>query len=509
MTDHILQFDKFKQWQRVKPIGVLYFADKFLRGVFSNFIVLIPMFIAIRSGFEQNPTLGGALLIAFVTLFIGFVLASYYAFQFRISDGRIEIRKGILQRLRLNVPFDKVQEIKLVQPVYYRTSHMTVVLLDTAGSNKQEATLVALPLEDAEALKHIVQCSRQASPRNTTERMADTANNASLLISRSLSDIVIHGITNNRVWIILSALTPFADDAIARIDDWLSFLNLTEFYSIEQQGLLVFSTVLFSTIIIVTTLVMGFSVLGAIFRFYGYELHRSKDGLQQQSGLVTRYQVNVKMTRIQHIIYKQDWLDSLFGRINLAFKQMSAQNSGAETQLRTLIVPSVTQQQGFQLGGIAFPHNDPFALNFTPISKRFIFRNCMLIVIPVTAFVVGMLMLAISDGASLMLLWWLLAPLLLVCLIILRWYRWGYYYDDNYLYIQKGLFGVDKSVYPLFKVQQSAFKQSAMLRRLGIANVELSYASALASVPFIAESDAVKLINQPLLNAESSCQSWM
>ena len=509
MTDQSLQLDRFKQWQRVKPIGALYFADKFVRGLFSNFIVLIPMFIALRSGFEQNPTLGSALLMGFITLFIGFVFASYYAFQFKISEGRIEIRKGILKRLRLNVPYDKVQDIKLEQPFYYRSSDMTVALLDTAGSNKQEATLVALPTDDAEALKRIVQSSKSPTLEENPKQSPIDIDDESLLITRKLADLVIHGITNNRVWIILGALSPFIDDAITKIDDWLSFLNLSDYYSIEQQGLLLFSTVVFSTVVLFIVLVTSFSILGAIFTFYGYELHQSNDRLRRQSGLITRYQVNVKISRIQHIVYKQDWLDSLFGRINLAFRQMNAQKHGVDGHQRTLIVPSITHKQGFQLGAIAFAHKNPFKLKFKPISKRFILRNILMVVLPISVLIIGMLMFALSDGAPLILLWWLVTPVLLILLIVLRWYRWGYFYDEKYLYLQKGLFGVDKSVYPLFKTQQSAFKQSIFLQRSGIANVELSFASALATVPFIPESDAIELVNQSLLKTESSSQSWM
>lgn len=505
----MIQLDRFKQWQRVKPIGLLYFADKFVRGLFGNFFVLIPMFIGLRSGFERNPQLGSALLLGFIVLFIGFIIASYYAFQFRISDGRIEIRKGILKRLRLNVPYDKVQDIKLEQPFYYRSSKTTVVLLDTAGSSKQEATLVALPADDAELLKQIIQSSSEgiATQGLNDERVSDKED--SLLITRNLSDLVIHGITNNRVWIILGALSPFIDDAISQLDSWLHFLNLSDYYSIEQQGLLLFSTVIFSTLVLFIALVTGFSILGAIFTFYGYELHQSKDRLRRQSGLLTRYQVNVKISRIQHIVYKQDWLDSLFGRINLAFKQMNAQKQGSDLHQRTLIVPSISHAQGFDLGLKAFQHKNPFDVKFNPISKRFILRNTYTLTLPITVFIIGMLTFAIYDGAPLTMLWWLVLPVILELLIILRWYRWGYFFDTEYLYIQKGLFGVDKSVFPLYKTQQSAFVQSVLLKRLEIANIELSFASALAKVPFMPEHEATTLIDKSLFAAESSTQSWM
>ena len=513
MTDYL---DRFANWQRVRPIGALYFADKFIRGLFSNFFVLIPMFIGVRSGFNQNPQLGSMVLVGIFAIFIIFILATYYAFQFRINDGRIEIRKGVLKRLRLNVPYDKVQDIKLEKPFYYRSSNMTVVILDTAGSSKQEATLVALPDEDAESLKRIVQSSQSQESSSSIKRsgqpesqQANSPAAEELINTRSLTDLVIHGITNNRVWIILGALAPFVDDAIGEIDSWLAYLNLSEYYSIEQQGLVLFTTILVSTIIIFIALVTGFSIIGSIVSYYGYSLYLAGDRLKRQSGLITRYQVNLKLSRIQHIVYKQDWLDGLFGRINLIYKQINTQVQTVDNQQRTLLVPSVTHVQGYELGRTAFFHKNPFDLTYKPVSKRYILQKGLTITLPITIFILTMTILAINDGAPNYMLWWLLVAPIVQILIVLRWYRWGYVFDNQHLYIRKGFLGLSKNVYPLFKTQQCALKQSVFMRRKGLATSELKFASALAKVPFMPISDCHQLIDSALFSAESSQHSWM
>lgn len=496
-------------WQRVHPIALIYFAVQFLKGLVSQLFVLVPVFIGLRSALDSNPAAITGIIVGASTLMVVYAIAAYFAFKFRVNQDSVEIHKGVFKRLKLNLPFDKIQDVKLEQPIYFRWHNTRVVLLDTAGSAKQEANIVALPEATTNALRDQIQ--QQKSPLQNPSAQSgvtalDTNENDEVLNRRSISDLTIHGITNNRVWIILGAFSPFVDDTIRYVDNHFADFDLLAMYSVDQQDLVIYLAFVFSTALAIFLFITLLSIVGAIITFYDYRLVKLEGRLRRLSGLLTKYQISINISRIQHIEYNQDWLDGLFGRINLVYKQISHFAQGAVNDKSSLMVPSVTSQQSVYLGKAAFPHSNPFEQSFQRISKRFIVKYSALLTLPVTSGIIaGVLFSQISSLQY----FWLLVPIVLQGMIILRWARWGVYCDQTHLYIRKGLFGVDRVVCPLHKIQQSDYAQSIFQRRVGLANVKIGLASSVLTVPMIKQEIALNIVNQGLYRAEFSDQNWM
>jgi putative membrane protein len=93
--------------------------------------------------------------------------------------------------------------------------------------------------------------------------------------------------------------------------------------------------------------------------------------------------------------------------------------------------------------------------------------------------------------------------------VALRWKRWGYHVDEQFLYIRKGLIGINYYCIPVFKIQQTGFKQSLFMRRLKLAHAEFVLASGVVTVPFIKQLEAIKLVDTALYQIESTQRSWM
>ncbi|MDP5041087.1 MAG: hypothetical protein NWQ26_09510, partial [Paraglaciecola sp.] len=53
-----------------------------------------------------------------------------------------------------------------------------------------------------------------AAPTHTKDSYPPFATDEQLINQRSLPDLVLHGITNNRVWILLGGLAPFYDNIV-------------------------------------------------------------------------------------------------------------------------------------------------------------------------------------------------------------------------------------------------------------------------------------------------------
>ena len=278
------------------------------------------------------------------------------------------------------------------------------MVLDTAGSGKEEAKIVAVPEDYAEALKKQVlyekalhdegdldclpnedlsdeQSSSFPTPRTRAKAIDSSHSNEEVLNRRSVKDIIIHGITNNRVWIILGAAAPFYDDVFGLVSEWLADkgLQLNQLVGEQTVAWWQFGLYAFVILMMLMALVALLSVGGALFTFYGYTLSRTGDRYIRRSGLLNKLEVSMRASRIQMITAKQDWLDKILKRVNLYFEQ----NSTAGQQMQELmspnklIVPSVTEDEAFALSQEVMPDATCEAKNIIPLASDSLLFGCL------------------------------------------------------------------------------------------------------------------------------------
>ena len=301
-----------------------------------------------------------------------------------------------------------------------------------------------------------------------------------MLNRRSLADLVIHGITSNRIWILLGGLTPFYDNIFKSVGDWFTSLGIdfSALFSLQTHSLLEIGLYALSLTMLVMLVLVSFSVIGAIISFYGYTLSKLDDKYIRRSGLFTKHEVSMRLSRLQMIVQKQDWLDVLLKRINLKFEQNNsiAQNLSSSGASSKIVVPSITPKQCQALIDDAYPTNSLNSLicnnGFTPISKRFILRNILYVLMPLWLLITSSTLL--NDKMMLS----VLASVVFIVLsgaVVLRWKRWGIATDDNFVYLRKGLIGVDYYCFPTYKLQQIQFIQNVLMKRRQLASVKFYF----------------------------------
>ena len=98
---------------------------------------------------------------------------------------------------------------------------------------------------------------------------------------------------------------------------------------------------------------------------------------------------------------------------------------------------------------------------------------------------------------------------ILLGLIFMRYKRWGYAVDENFIYVRRGCLGVDYRCFPIHKVQQTEFKQSWFLERKGLCSVNFILAAGSVKIPYMPQSKGYEIINRSLYEVEHSKKSWM
>lgn len=516
--------NELQSWRRTSPIAILYFTFSHLKGLLNGAIYMIPaLAISFDTIMANKPYwIQGGIAIAILFPLSG--LLSYWFYQFRLGEEHVEVKSGIFNKRHIDLPFSRIQNVKLELPLYYRLTMHQIVTLDTAGSKNEEARIVAVPAAYAKSLKeYILAVKAKVDQTHEADLSTHAESNAEatpsqtqsevVLNRRSIIDLVIHGITNNRVWIILGVAAPMYDSFFSWVAETLGSMGLDIEKMVSENTLAWWQFGLFAiSFVMILMLVMALiSVGGAVIMFYDYQLSRQGNRYIRRCGLFTKQEVSMRLSRLQLIQSKQDWLDVILGRVNLVFKQntsghhQQAQQASLESA-NSLMVPSVTMKETAALVRDAWPDNGLYSAQFQGVNVRYFIHMVALRIVPPFALLFVTTLFAESWKPTSIVIG---VFLVVVGLTFLYWRRLGIAWDDKYIYVRKGMLGVDYSCFPRYKLQQVEVSQSILMARKQLASISFVLASGQVKIPFIAESLAYALANDTLYTTEKSKKSWM
>ena len=509
------------EWHKVSPIAILYFIEKLIIGVINNVFYMIPMFITLWDEIKANPWIAVGIFAVILGLVTFFSIWSFWVFRYRLSATTVEVKSGIFKKKHVDLPFNRIQNIKIEQPFYYRLFGFATMAFDSGGSLAQEARLIGLPLSFAQSLQvqindikaHIAPeqiATGDSQDTSPTMNATQSHSNETVVNTRSLSDLVFHGITSNRIFILLAGLAPFVDNIIGFIGDKLASWGIDVGHTIESESFIILAIYAISLFLICVGLITVLSIIGAIIMFYGYTLSRTTEKFIRRSGLITKHEISVTFSRIQVAIMKQDWLDIVFGRFNLKMEQLNGQiaNANPGAANNKLMVPSVFAYECRDILEHVFPQHGLHDIEFLHISKRFITRHLSIFAIPMSI-LTGFLVWNHIQGIPVNWLYPIVFACIWSALIVLRWWRWGYAVNGTYIYIRKGLFGADRYCIPIDKVQRVTFSQSVFMEKAQLASLKIQLASGSYSIPLINADLAQNIQTYVLYNVESKAQPWM
>jgi putative membrane protein len=503
------------EWNKLSPISIIYFTVRSIIDLANTFFYVIPVLALNFNKIKEQPLIIVVVASGILAFFIIMGVLNYWFYRFRVGSDRIEIKQGVFKKSHIDLPFERIQNVKLSQPLYYRINDYSCIELDTAGSAKQEAKIVALKTDLAKQFRiKILETATEHTSDDDFASSVDSSNalNEIILNRRSMRDLVIHGLTNNRIWIFLGALAPFysaISDFLSQLFESIGF-DAEVYFSLETQAWWEFGLHVLSVAMLIMLVIVSLSVVGAILMFYKYTLSKTQDRYIRRSGLLTKHEVSMKLSRIQIMVQAQDWLDVLLGRVNLSFEQNTSGVANAskagEQMSNKLLVPSVTIEESLALMKDAMPTQTLGDQVFKPISKRYILRGLLFFALPVGI----LLFVAIfRDDPVVATTFGLSAVAIIGAILVIRWRRWGYSYDQEYFYLRKGFFGINYYCFPMYKVQQAQFKQSLFIRPYQLASLKIVLASGAKLVPYMPANEVRNIINSILDQLVVDKRSWM
>ncbi len=116
--------------------------------------------------FTSHPLLGLAVLVLVIAVVAGVSWVSWRFSRFRVANGQVELRSGVLFRQHRQVPLERVQAVETTRPLLARVIGLSQVVVQSAGGSDSHLTLAFLDAGRAEEVReHLLELAGRSDER--------------------------------------------------------------------------------------------------------------------------------------------------------------------------------------------------------------------------------------------------------------------------------------------------------------------------------------------------------
>ena len=392
----------------------------------------------------------------------GFALMKWLPFYWSAGAGEITIEKGIFERQQRVIPFQRVQDIAIEQPLLARLFGTAKVKIETGGADKDEGELDMIALADARALRDYV----RHGPGGAAAMEAPTEE----------PPLFVMGVGR----LLLSGLFAFSLVFLAVIAgalqqlDRIGLVDWSEWFTpqrADQAAHLVTLKIGLVVVGLVLALGMIAGVARTVGRDFGFRLSRSEAGLRRKRGLFTLSEVVIPIRRTQVALIESGPVARLFGWHGLSFQTLGADRKEGGVQVAAPFARLGEILPILALAG--FPEPPPRA-EFHGVPRRALLRKAAPALALAALATLAAFTIDLRAGI-------LAAALLALALVgVMRWRKHAHALDERALFVASGLLRRKLWIVPFEKTQTIRVSRGPVQRAFRLASLLLDTAGALA-----------------------------
>ena len=493
------EMDFLSSPNRQSKVAILIILLKFFRIIVRQGWPLILVFLINPSGPRNSYISYIVIAVAFLSTIISII--SYFKFYFYIQGDEVIIEKGVIQKKRLNVPFDRIQTINFEQGIIHQMFNVVSLEIDTAGSKGKEFTITALSKERAEIIRSYL-LSKKGNQTASIEETTTETPPEKLLLHLSFVDLMKVGVGQNHlrtaglILVSIFGFFEFFEDALGKeFSDQLGYLFQEGFDSMWYKLVLYLLPVLLLASFLL-------SLIRTVIRYFDLSFFKTNQGFKIVAGLFTKTEQSANMNKIQLIHWNTNPLMQYFKLYNLTLSQAA---STALARKQSFFVPGAYAPQLRDVRNAYFPEEQLLDFEVHGISPLFIWRRTLYIgILPVLAFM-GFKFFA-EDTIS-----WLGLAWILIVLVASYFYqkRWFYFVSEKGLRLSRGLISRKDTLLKWYKIQSVKVSQGIYQRRKHLANIEFYTAAGTVKISYIELEKAIAIQDFALYRIENSQRQWM
>ena len=490
-------------WKRLSPISILFFLSKVVTHLVKDALPGLAPLIVIIANSDNKVWLTGLILTGLGILILSSAILQFWFYRFNVQESKILINEGVFKKKQRILGFERIQNINIIQPFYFKPFSLVTLQLETAGSKGNEADLAGISRELAEEIKQIVLKVKSQNVANDDFLDEQPESEHNILATCDLKQLVQYGVTSNGMFWFLIFIAPFMGMLDDILEKWIGEENIkavVEYLGGGIQGGVLLAVTVFLTLLIC---MLFFSILGAIVRYYNYDLTLKDSTLKRHSGLLSTHEESAKLPKIQAFVRQTNFIGKWLSVENVVLKQASGQTNQQNARAGLFVIPTRTKQQSEELLSECLKFEDTISKEEL-ISRRYILKNWLIWSIILIA-VCSVLYFAHESYFALLPM--LLSPIL-AAIFYQRWKNFRYQIGKEFGVFRSGFWGYKKIFFPLFKTQRVIISQSLLQKRKGLANLTVFLASERISIPYIPMSVATDWFDKISMQVESTNKNW-
>jgi putative membrane protein len=452
-------------WQGVHPASILV---NLVPRLWSLVRSLWPLLLALLAGGLNRQGVADAMIIG-VFFATGLASSAIHALtlRYRVVNGRLEIRSGLVDRQARVVPLERIQNVSMVRNIFQRLSGLVEVRIETASGREAEGLLSAITVSRAEELISALAPTRSAP---VGEPQPETT-----LVENSVLDLVWAGASDLRLGALAVGIGVLVGEA--------PFVT-------EETALIAEQFSGFVGLFIGLALVSGAWLAGigsAVLRGYGFRLVKSGRALVAERGLLTRRRAEIVRAKVQLVTWTEPLLLRINGLGSLAIETAASREAGPGTERAEVVVPVVDSEQVRRVSAAVLDAGevDPTDVVLRP-AHPLALRRALFRALRSTVLLVGLGVFFFGSWGALAVL---AGPILLLAarLDVLR---QGYLVTDQVIVSRQGYVTRQTQVLLRDKVQSVDVVQGPVLRSLGLGLTVIRVAGSRITLPLLAVEEA-------------------
>jgi putative membrane protein len=431
-------------------------------------VVALPAALSFMSNHGLSRFFYYAALIGVVLILFNWL--AWSRFRYGVGEQEIVIERGILNRTRRVIPFDRVQDVDIERALLARIFGLAKVNIETGAGGKDEGSLDSVTIAEAARLREAVRAFRRGeAPPSEEAEEASAIPGGRILFEMSVSRVLLFGLFNFSLIYIagLFALLQTFDSLLPfDIYDPARWVGLVGDYLPQRFTIGAIAAVMFLAIL----LGIFAGIARTMAQDFGFRLSREGDRFRRERGLFTRTEAVIARKRVQLAQVRTGPIRRWFGWFGLSFQTLGA---GTDASGNQPAAPFARREEIEQLLSEVDRFRLPSPSELILVSRRHIVRSLAPLLLPLLAILAA----SFRWPAALLLLATL--PLLAgVALLQRRFHRYGLV--EDLLFVQRHVWAQRLWVVPLGNVQAMSISRSWLQRRLGLSTLSLDTAGAPA-----------------------------
>jgi putative membrane protein len=441
-----------------------------------------------------------------IIIFIGIIaFLRYWFFKFYI-DNKLEefvIENGIFNKTKTTIPFHKIQKVTIDQSLIQRIFSVYKLELDTAGSDKKEASISAISQEMAiELKKHLLENTKSDSEFNNESLVYEEQSKS--FINIGLTSLIKIGFTANYITSFAYLLLIFST-----ISENLRQIGRDDLIddNISQLEHFPIASLLLGFLLFVITAILVINLVLTVIKYFNFTIKKDKKSFVLTYGLLNIKSTIINPDKVQIIKLTQNFFQKKLNVNTIEIFQASSDMKRVSAKDKTKI-PGCNKSEKEQIVKLLidkFPTHD---VTLYPNIRKLLIGLFFFVVLPVS---IGLYANYLTDRFPLTYIA-LIATIytLFMGLILYFSYRnYRLFISDEFIVKQSGAWDIDHEIVKPYKIQAIETQQFFWQKYTDIGSVVFYTAGGRISFSTGNFTKIKEQVNKWLYQVEVSKENWM